>query len=106
LNVAHTALIHEAVLVYSPTAQTLSSALAFAIAADSCQEPAAQWRFVSEQQETLQCLVKSGGIALPLHDAEAASFQYLAFKREAIFDHDADRHSLTAIAPPRVSTTI
>jgi Fe-S-cluster containining protein len=106
LNMAHTALIHEAVLVYSPTAQTLSSALAFAIAADSCQEPAAQWRFVSEQQETLQCLVKSGGIALPLHDAEAASFQYLAFKREAIFDHDADRHSLTAIAPPRVSTTI
>jgi Fe-S-cluster containining protein len=94
LNLAHTALVHEAALVYSPSAQTLLSALAFAIATDSCQKPAARWRFVSDQQETLQILAKSGGIALHLRDAEAASFQYLGFKREAIFGLNADRDSL------------
>jgi Fe-S-cluster containining protein len=85
LNLAHTALVHEAVLVYSPTAQTLLSALAFATAADLRPEPAAEWRFVSDQQETLETLAKSGGTALHLREAEAASFQYLGFKREAIF---------------------
>jgi Fe-S-cluster containining protein len=85
LNLAHTALVHEAVLVYSPTAQALLSALAFATATDLREEPAAQWHFVSDQQETLQTLAKSGGIALHSHAAEAASFQYLGFKREAIF---------------------
>ena len=94
LNLAHTALVHEAVLVYSPAAQTLLSALALATATDSCQEPAAQWRFVSDQQETLETLAKSGGSALHSRDAEAASFQYLGFKREAIFDFNADRDSL------------
>jgi hypothetical protein len=54
LNLTHTALVHEAVFVYSPTAQTLLSALAVATATDSGQEPAAQWRFVSDQQETLR----------------------------------------------------
>jgi hypothetical protein len=42
-------------------------------------------RFVSDQQETLETLAKSGGIALHLRDAGAASLQYLGFKREAIF---------------------
>src|SRR5258707_9507348 len=64
LNLAHTALVHEAVVVYSPTAQTLLSALALATSTDPCQEPAAQWRFVSDQQETLETLAKSGGIGL------------------------------------------
>jgi MFS family permease len=94
LNLASTALVHEAVSVYSPTAQTLLSALAFAIVADSCPKPAAQWRFVSDQQETLESLAKSGGITLHLRDAEAASFQYLGFKREAIFGLNTDRDSL------------
>jgi Fe-S-cluster containining protein len=85
LNFAHTALVHEAVLVYSPTAEILLSALALAVASDSRQEPAVQWRFVSDQQETLETLAKSGGIALHSRDPEAASFQYLGFKREAIF---------------------
>jgi Fe-S-cluster containining protein len=85
LNVAHTALVHEAVLVYSPTAQALLSALSFATATEICEEPAAQWRFVSDQQETLGTLATRGGIALHSHDAQAASFQYLGFKREAIF---------------------
>jgi Fe-S-cluster containining protein len=90
LNVAHTAMVHEAVLVYSPTAQTLLSALSIATATDFSQEPAAQWRFVSDQPETLETLAKSGGIALHLHDAEAASFQYLGFKREALFGAGAE----------------
>ena len=91
LNLAHTALVHEAVLVYSPTAPTLLSALALATTTDSCQEPAAQWRFISDQQETLETLANSGGIALHLRDAETTSFRYLGFKREAIFGFNADR---------------
>jgi hypothetical protein len=78
-------MVHEAVLVYSPTPQTLLSALSVATAMDVSQEPVAQWRFVSDQPETLDTLAQSGGIALHLRDAEAASFQYLGFKRQAIF---------------------
>ena len=89
LNLAHTALVHEAVLVYSPTAKTLLSALSSATASDTGQEPAAQWRFVSDQRETLETLTKSGGIAVHVDVAEAASFQYLGFKREAIFNPNA-----------------
>lgn len=85
LNVVDTALVHEAVLVYSPTAETLLSALAFAIASDSRPESAAQWRFVSDRLETIAHLANSGAIALHLRDAEAAPFQHLDFKREAIF---------------------
>jgi Fe-S-cluster containining protein len=91
LDLAHTALVHEAILVYSPTAKILLSALAFATATESCQEPAAQWRFVSDQQKTLETLAKSGGAALHLRDAEAASFQYLGLKREAIFGLNPER---------------
>jgi hypothetical protein len=85
LNVSDTALVHEAVLAYSPTVEALLSALAFAIATDSANEPAAQWRFVSDQPETLATLTKTGAIALHLRAAEATTFQYLGFKREAIF---------------------
>ncbi len=72
-------------LVYSPSAQTLLSALAFALATESGQVAAAQWRFVSDQSETLENLKKSGGIAFHLRDAAGTSFQHLGFKREAIF---------------------
>jgi Fe-S-cluster containining protein len=85
LNLADTALVHEAALVFSPTANTLLSALALATATDSRQEPAAQWRFVSDKDNTLETLRKSGGVATHLRDTEAASFQYLGFKRQAIF---------------------
>jgi Fe-S-cluster containining protein len=103
LNLAHTALVHEAVVVYSPSAQTLLSALALATATDSSQEPPAQWRFVSDQQETLETLAKSGGIALHLRDAEAASFQYLGFKRQAIFNFNGAPDSLLRGRSPTVS---
>jgi Fe-S-cluster containining protein len=85
LNVVAMALVHEAILVYSPSAKALLSALAFAIATDSGHEPVTQWSFVSDQPETLATLAKSGAIALHLRDAEAASFQFFGFKREAIF---------------------
>jgi Fe-S-cluster containining protein len=90
LNLAHTALVHEAVLVYSPPVQTLLSALALATAAECSQESTAPWRFVSDQQQILETLAKSGGSTLHLRDAEVDSFQYLRFKREAIFDFNAD----------------
>lgn len=85
LNVADTALVHEAMLVYSPTPEILLSALSTVIAADACRQPAPEWRFVSDQPETIENLAKSGGIALHLRDAKTASFQHLRFKREAIF---------------------
>jgi Fe-S-cluster containining protein len=91
LNLTHTALVHEAVLVYSPTAQALLSALSLATATEFCQEPAAQWRFISDIQETLETLAQSGGITLHLRDAEVNSFQHLRFKREAIFGINAGR---------------
>src|SRR6202021_106315 len=77
LNVVDTALVHEAVLVYSPTAETLLSALSVALSTNPCQAPAVQWRFVSDQPGTIANLAKSGGIALHLRDAEAASFQHV-----------------------------
>jgi len=46
---------------------------------------AAQWRFVSNLPETIENLTASGGIALPLRDAGAASYQHLNFKRDALF---------------------
>lgn len=85
LNYTHTALVHEAVLVYSPTAQTLLRALRVATATDPCHEPVAHWRFVSDQQETLDTLANSGAATLPLCDSDSVSFQYLGSKREAIF---------------------
>lgn len=95
LNLPHTAaLVHEGVVVYSPTAQTLLSALAVATATDPFQKPVAQWCFVSDQQETLENLAKSGATTLHLRDAESASFQYLGSRREAIFGLKADRESL------------
>lgn len=95
LNLAHSALVHEAVLVYSPAANTLLSALAAATASasDSGQKPAAQWRFVSDQPKTVESLATSGAVALDLRDAAAASFQYLPFKREPIFAFSAERES-------------
>jgi hypothetical protein len=90
LNVQDTALVHEAVLVYSPSAETLLSALRFAIASGSGHESAAQWRFVSDQPETLATLTKNGGIAFPLRDAKAVAFQHLGLKREAIFGFNSD----------------
>lgn len=94
LNVVNTALVHEAMLVYSPTANTLLSALTFAIATDSGHEPATQWSFVSDQHETLATLAKSGAIALHLRDTEATSFQFFGIKREAIFGPNAHRELL------------
>jgi Fe-S-cluster containining protein len=93
LNLTHTALVHEAVLVYSPSAQSLLSALSFATATEAREEPISQWCFVSDQQETLETLAKSGGTTQHLHAAEAAPFQYHGFKREAIFGLTIDHRA-------------
>jgi hypothetical protein len=47
----------------------------------------------SARDQPLETLARSGGIALDLHGAPAASFQYLGFKRKAIFGIDAGRES-------------
>jgi Fe-S-cluster containining protein len=91
LNIVDTALVHEAMLVYSLTANTLLSGLASAIATDSGHDPASQWTFVSNQPDTLATLAKSGAIALHRRDTEAASFQLFGFKRDAIFGLNAHR---------------
>jgi Fe-S-cluster containining protein len=85
LNITDTALVHEAVLLYSPTIAVLSSALAVAMATEGVRNAQAQWRFVSNLPETLENLAASGGIALSSRDADAASYQYLNLKRDALF---------------------
>jgi Fe-S-cluster containining protein len=90
LNVTDTGLVHEAVLVYSPTIAALSSALAVAMAPAGAAtagagNPEGQWRFVSNSPETIENLAASGAIALSLRSARDASYQHLNFKREALF---------------------
>jgi Fe-S-cluster containining protein len=85
LNISDTALVHEAVLIYSPTIEVLSSALAVAMATEGARNAQAQWRFVSNLPETIENLAAGGGIALRSRDVDAASFQHLNFKRDALF---------------------
>ena len=84
LNIADAALVHEAMLVYSPTAKSLARALA-AAQAGSFQESPTHWRFVSTRFETTAALARSGGTSIDLCDTVAASFQHLAFQRHALF---------------------
>jgi Fe-S-cluster containining protein len=100
LNMIDTALVHEAVLVYSPTAETLLSALAFALSTDSAREPAAPWRFVSDRTETVDALAKNGSVALHLCDAVTVSYQHLSFKREALFGLYSGGESKLALPRP------
>jgi Fe-S-cluster containining protein len=100
LKVTDTALVHEAVLVYSPTVAALSSALAVAmapegVAAEGARITPAQWRFVSNLPETIENLAACGGIALRLRDADAESYQHLNFKRDALFGPYLSRDSST-----------
>jgi Fe-S-cluster containining protein len=85
LNVVDTALVHEAVLVFSPAAKTLLSALTDAAAVHSPQEPEPQWRFVSDQPDTLANLTQSGATVLHPRAAAPAAFQLLGSKREPLF---------------------
>jgi len=87
LNVVDTALVHEAALLYSPTGEDLLSGLAFAIATDSEPAEMTQWRFVSDQADTLASLSASGGIALHVREAAQGTYRHHGFKREAIFSY-------------------
>ncbi len=87
------ALVHEAVLVYSPAIDTLLSALTHAMAADDAHAMAAsdgrnasaQWRFVSDRPGTLKDVASNGGVGLHIRDADAVSYQHFNFEREALF---------------------
>lgn len=85
LNFTYTAMVHEAVLVYSPAANLLLSALSVAAASGAVPGPTAQWHFVSDQPNTLRSLAASGAAAFDLRDTQGAAFQYLRFEREPIF---------------------
>ena len=89
LNIADTALVHEAVLVYSPSAEVLLSALAEAENPDRNGESEGEWRFVSGQDETVADIVGRGGIAVQLRDAAGGAFRHFDLKREALFGMDA-----------------
>jgi Fe-S-cluster containining protein len=85
LNVLHTALVHEAVLVYSPPIEMLLPALSFAMATEAGRDTKAQWHCVSDRRETIENLTANGGAALHLQDAGAAAYQHFSFRREPLF---------------------
>jgi Fe-S-cluster containining protein len=90
LNVSDAAMVHEAVLVYSPPSDTLLSALAGAMAAEDGRNSSPQWRFVSDRAETIGTLSAHGGVAQNVRDADAVTYQYLRFERKALFGPYAD----------------
>jgi Fe-S-cluster containining protein len=85
LNIMDAALVHEAVLIYSPAADTLLSALASAAQGDDDGPGSDQWRFVSERSETLRELAANGAAGLHVRDAAPLSYQHVGFEREALF---------------------
>ena len=85
LNLMDTALVHEAALLYSPTAEALLSGLVSAMSADFPDAPAAQWRFISDQAQSLANLANSGAVGVHARDAAVGSFQHHGLNREAIF---------------------
>jgi Fe-S-cluster containining protein len=84
LNVTDTALVHEAVLVYSPSAEALLSALASAMSTDE-HTAQTQWRFISDRREVVDDLVKRGGVARHVADDVSVAYQYLDWQREPLF---------------------
>jgi Fe-S-cluster containining protein len=93
LNIVDAALVHEAVLIYSPPPDTLLSALIRAAQGDDGVPAPTQWRFVSARSETLEDVAAHGGIGLHIRDSNAASYQHLNFAREALFGPYVSRAS-------------
>jgi Fe-S-cluster containining protein len=93
LNVCEAALVHEAVLIYSPAIDALLSALSHALAPDEGRNFSPQWRFVSDRPETIGNLSAQGGVALTPRDPHAVDYQYLRFERKALFGPYADLSS-------------
>ena len=85
LNVFDAAPVHEAVLVYSPSAAMLLSALAFAIATESGSQAPAHWRFVSNRSGTVESLAAHGGVAVHLGGEMTTPYQYVSRERRALF---------------------
>jgi len=86
LRMSDAALVHEAVLMYSPPPQDLVSALMAAVAGDDRAADPADWRFVSDQQSSIDRVVTAGGIALNVRDAPGKSYRYIPFARKPLFD--------------------
>ena len=85
LNVVDTALVHVAVLVYSPTAEALLAALACAAATVPVNDVAKQWRFSSTEPQSLSALTEHAAIAALPIDHQTMPVQLMGCKREAIF---------------------
>jgi Fe-S-cluster containining protein len=85
LNVTQAAPVHEAVLVYSPTRESLLSALEFARSTQPIDGKGAKWRFVSDRSDTVTDLQRSGAAAVDVSTAVGPQFQYLGFARERLF---------------------
>jgi Fe-S-cluster containining protein len=86
LRMRDAALVHEAVLMYSPPPQDLVSALMAAVAGDGGAADPGDWRFVSDQQSSIDRVVTAGGIAVNDRDAKEKSYQYVPFARKPLFD--------------------
>ncbi len=85
LSVHEAALVHDAVLLYSPAPDTLAAALTSATASAGAPAASTQWRLVSDRPETTQELNEKGAVAVHLRDVVGASYQHLSFRREALF---------------------
>jgi hypothetical protein len=94
LNIVHAALVHEAVLVYSPTFRDIVSALTIAIAGKIDETPSPEWRFVTDIPETLTDLARRGGNVILKGDLGAATFEHFKLGRPPIFNTDAHRSAL------------
>ncbi len=89
LNVA--ALVHEAILAYSPAADALLSGLILASANGCAPAGATSWNFVSDQPETRTALAGNGAAVLHPRDTASAAFRLFGLKRAALFGPDAHR---------------
>jgi Fe-S-cluster containining protein len=85
MNSMDTALVHEAMLAYSPSAATLLAALSGAVATDAPQGPPPPWRFVSDRTETVALLSTRGADAFQLDRAATAAYQHFDATRAPIF---------------------
>jgi Fe-S-cluster containining protein len=84
LKVIDAALVHEAVLVYSPSADLLLSALGSAMANDD-DTAQTQWRFISDRREIVDDLSRLGAVARHFTDDRPVAYQHVGFMREPLF---------------------
>jgi Fe-S-cluster containining protein len=81
LQVHDTARPGEGLVVYSPAAETLMSALTAAL--DASPEPytEAEWRFVSDRPESMLDLSNAGGVTIHARESAAMPFEFIGYKQ-------------------------